>query len=1550
MIKNYLLCLSVVFISQSVFSQWNPDAGVVASFTKNATVITSSGGTGNLAIDGNNNTSWQSGGSTPALPQGYFTRPDLNIFLGMGSTAQCTNSGLVNAANTTDGNPSTVTSINIAGGNAWIKYAFNSPVSIRTLSVKCGVSSPIQIYAYHQNGDSTLISTLVAPSDNFAVKKFSPLLTSVKSIKLISTARFSVFEVAAMSKQPTEYLTVDLGQTRQVGYIETRHWSNGNATATAIYLSTDNVNWSLAGTVNPDALLPIITRPPVQVNTRYVKIEHTLFEVDYAKGFVWEVRVFDKNGPFGPFPAPKPHGATVRDILGVNGIWGWGHNMYTNSIVQGQGATRFNKIATHARNYHNMHWDIDDPDDTADYANMPFGLALWWLDWDREYLAWNDRGLKVQASIQFNEWIPQTRMANWDDPYGAAYNYGYTFANHFGPTNGNGLVDILEIGNEPWTYPAWFYLTVFDGMLQGAKAADPALKVLPCALQSNDPGTENASGGNYMGARLTPAQAALVDGINIHHYSYTTDDNGQRIAVNPEHPESEMRAAVNDIRFRDANMPGKKIYLSEWGWDSDGVGEGCSFGECVSENEQALYAVRGAMMFMRLGIDRVTWYFYGNQGSGNLYSRSGLEGNPPNHDEKQAYRSFHSFVHLLGDAHFLDVLREDDNAWIYLFGDEDNNPTHVVAWRPIEGDDNTSLQVNLTTSLQPDSAWTITGQSYTGELVSKPTYNSGSIQLTIRSAPLVVKVSTVSNGIFVWTGNSSTDWNNPLNWSNYVVPDVNAHVTIPNGRPHYPSNYAGDVEIATLVLDPGSEMTVVPGSDLTVTTSLILNGGSFVTASVGGISPVIHIKGNFVKSSGSFQPGTSKVIFNGTGPQQINGSLTFYDLELDNNSTLEIIDAVSANGIISVMDGSTLITNNKLTIESGGSLMHGPNTPGGQQGNVAGNVIVKRAGSSNPQKFNFWSSPVQNANVSTIGSQPYYYNPANAQDTTEQGLRMGWVSASGIMQPAVGYISKGAGTVSFNGVPTSAPTATPVLTAVRKNAGVQNSVPYNLVGNPFPSALDGKKFLDMNGPAGSGVITGALYFWDDDGSGGIGWNTSQDYAVWNGAGLVAGYNSGTIFQGNIASGQSFFVEKIADGTLPLLFDNTMRTTENNSFFRLAPKDRLWINITNPDSDYNETLIAFLPDADDGLDLLYDAKKLIGNAGIALYSKLNGGDYAIQSFSKLTMDKIVPLGFKTNIAGTHTISLKTIEGLDETAVVILKDIQTGTFTNLRLDSSYAFSSAAGTFDGRFLLHFYPPLEFETTIQDCDGTPGELTISQYGGYSWDYVIKDLNGVVVNSGNNISGTLNIALAGGDYTLELIDDYNYTVLKQVNIAEMKQAQSNYSHDRVNREIFTGTEIYFTDLSSGSDFNEWDFGDGYVESNTSNPHHAYSQAGTYQISLSSWNTDCSDEFVSSLVVKENKTAPFTPGTTTGAGSNTDEVGINIIGNENRVLVEFLFSHSESSVLNVYDVAGKKLFETRIASGGTHQISVPALSRAVYFVKITTPVKTFTSKLFLGKE
>ena len=573
----------------------------------------------------------------------------------------------------------------------------------------------------------------------------------IVQIKLYSSQAFSVFEIAATTNLPKEFVLFDLGKPKDISWIEARHWSGKNTLKKCVlYAGTDKINWKPVQSLPVDGEVLSVYQSPQMVKAQYLKLEFTINDKDWEKAVLWELKVYDEHGPYGAFPPPKQSKHRLADIMGVNGIWGWGYNKHSDELKPGQGPAHFNKVANHARNYHNLNWDITHPYQTPGYRRMAEGKgtqALDWVNWDREYKAWQKAGLSVQASIQFENETQAQEI--WGDAFQAAYNYGKAFALHFGKEQGNGLVNVVEVGNEPWDYDAGFYRSILGGMAKGIKEADKTMVVLPCALQSGLPAMEQTDFKNYMGLRISEQEAPYLDGLNVHYYSYINNPDGSRKAVHPEHPQSTFRGILNDIRFRNINMPGKAIYLSEWGWDSKGVGEVCDFDVCVTEEAQALYAVRGALMMMRLGIDKVIWFFYANlPESPTLYNRSGLTSTlNKGFQNKKSFVAFQAIRHHIGQSYFLNTIREDEKAYIYLFGNKTGQPTHLVVWQPAAAE-NLAVQnipLKMTNKLQGyniQHSYLIKGKNSQGEAIANPVFDpiSKELNLQVSTAPLVLKI------------------------------------------------------------------------------------------------------------------------------------------------------------------------------------------------------------------------------------------------------------------------------------------------------------------------------------------------------------------------------------------------------------------------------------------------------------------------------------------------------------------------------------------------------------------------------------------------------------------------------------------------------------------------------------------------------------------------------------------------------------------------------------------------------------------------------------------
>ena len=639
--------------------------------------------------------------------------------------------------------------IPVVGGYSWLGITFDTLRPLLAISVKMFSQSDVDIYVYTSPMDSVLVGTYIHGDEyNYQLKRFLVEEDSAYQIKMWSESEINIFELAGLDDYPKESVVVDLGSSQSLGQIVTRYWAGvDRAEASVLYISEDSLNWYELVNLDPNNSGVLSIQVDIDTTARYIRLEHSLALLDYERVYVWEIGVFDEEGVYTDYPSAKPGDKTLYEMLGMNALWGWGYNIYSDLIPDGEGPATFDTISSFARNYHFMDWDVPVPDSIPDYSNMAVSGTYpgkSWLDWDREYQAWIDEGLEPHACIMFSHAFP-SQDTFWTEDFGAAYHYGYEFAKYFGPTQGNGKIKKMEIGNEPWFFESDDYRMLMSQMAQGIKDADQAMEVFPCALQAHDSITENSIIGlkNYIGTRITPADTMNLDGVNIHAYCWDIDSMGQRISTPPELKTNEFRSINSMIKWRDENMPNKKLIVSEWGYDIESPNEPCIHSECVSERAGAVYTTRAALIMHRLGIDEATVFWFANStGASTTFNRSGLlESIDNNFNKKNAFVALTSLVDSLGQYYFDDVIQEDDDAYMYLYADSLGHPSHLVAWSPNDGDDTQEFDASWThPDYVPLHATRIIGEQDGGTSLPKPTYIEDTMHFTISSAPTIIRL------------------------------------------------------------------------------------------------------------------------------------------------------------------------------------------------------------------------------------------------------------------------------------------------------------------------------------------------------------------------------------------------------------------------------------------------------------------------------------------------------------------------------------------------------------------------------------------------------------------------------------------------------------------------------------------------------------------------------------------------------------------------------------------------------------------------------------------
>jgi hypothetical protein len=410
---------------------------------------------------------------------------------------------------------------------------------------------------------------------------------------------------------------------------------------------------------------------------------------------------------------------------------------------------------------------------------------------------------------------------------------------------------------------------------------------------------------------------------------------------------------------------------------------------------------------------------------------------------------------------------------------------------------------------------------------------------------------------------------------------------------------------------------------------------------------------------------------------------------------------INATAKVTVPDGVTLKLENGLSVQENGSLTFENNASLVQINNTVntGNIIYKRI--SAPMKtldYTYWSSPVAEQKLNNL-------SPNTSSNRYFSLYNNNWVSekASASMIPTKGYIIGAPKSGKWpNGETVSFPYSQPVqFIGVANNGHFEFSAEKNgnknLIGNPYPSALDADAFLEANNT----ILGGTLYFWKNNTSPQFFKYLQDDYACYNALGGVAaaaaGENSGGINSvkpsGKIAAGQSFMTESINSGTV--VFDNNMRVESQNTQF-LKPtrtakansieKHRFWLNLTNTQGGFEQILIGYADGATNNYDNRFDGRDWSGNSYTSFYSVNQNDKLTIQGRAlPFNNSDVVPLGYRSLLGGYFTIALDSADGLFTEQSIYLEDKKLKVFHNLK-EGAYSFISFLGTYDNRFVIHY------------------------------------------------------------------------------------------------------------------------------------------------------------------------------------------------------------------------------------------------------------------------
>jgi len=400
----------------------------------------------------------------------------------------------------------------------------------------------------------------------------------------------------------------------------------------------------------------------------------------------------------------------------------------------------------------------------------------------------------------------------------------------------------------------------------------------------------------------------------------------------------------------------------------------------------------------------------------------------------------------------------------------------------------------------------------------------------------------------------------------------------------------------------------------------------------------------------------------------------------------------------------------------------------------------------------------------------------------------------------------------------------------------------------------------------------------------------------------------------------------------------MRSGSQAQFFDESTIQRVRLSVTSAAGDYNETLIAFIDDATESHDALYDATKLHGNNRIAFYSMLGNNELAIQGLPSLTNNRIVQLGLSSVSSDLHTINLSQLENIDGSVVVYLEDHETGTITNLRVNSSYSFLPGSMNLNERFTVRFTAPVNVSTNAASCDNANGNINLTTVSSEAISYELVNSSATVVSQGQINDGTISIVgITAGDYNLTLNLGGVYSFSKAVSVTGSANATIELSE--IPTIIGTNETLNITAQSNGAIvwlLNNQVIGIGSMLN------YQFTEAGIYTLTTRSTQGECVNE-VNSTIAVSDLTIGF---------SEIAQQNFNIVPNPAQNASSIIFSSkqvNEFVKIQMIDVTGKTLYTNHLEVSAGTQVNLPVqnLATGIYLVSVSGDHSRLVSRLVI---
>jgi hypothetical protein len=489
-------------------------------------------------------------------------------------------------------------------------------------------------------------------------------------------------------------------------------------------------------------------------------------------------------------------GPRVSDFLGLNGFI----DDPTDELA----------AIGNVREYHDWTWN--DGNDAAGYAGYPnsqlsFSLFSGTWDFDAYYGALDQAGVMVFPCIEGSVGylgqamppVPSGADVTLPASYVAHASFLYQLAARYGahavPTGnlklapgqtvktGTDLLTYYEDGNEPdatWVHSDGSYLfspaataamasADYDGdqgrmgATFGVKSADPAGKMVLAGLAGAGPSSDwltNVT--TYLDGMRSWASAKRggsfpADVVNVHQYCFGPDAFGvtdPRPGLAPE--ACGLRTALAGVvAYRDQHLPGKEVWLTEFGYDTDPGSRlrAPAIGSADAQAVQGQWLVRSFLALLDAGIDRAFLFVSRDSCTGDAsqcpdhdvqFETSGLLTQKGDEQPKTAWYYLATVRARLGSMRYAGTIASGlANVSVARFIDAAAGQGAYVVWMTTsDGSIATNYALSVAPTVTAATSVTLTAGSTIGTSAAAP-IAGGKVTLTVSETPTLVLVDGV---------------------------------------------------------------------------------------------------------------------------------------------------------------------------------------------------------------------------------------------------------------------------------------------------------------------------------------------------------------------------------------------------------------------------------------------------------------------------------------------------------------------------------------------------------------------------------------------------------------------------------------------------------------------------------------------------------------------------------------------------------------------------------------------------------------------------------------